>query len=328
MRMQAGNTIVYVRTGLSDASGRVSNMSISAYNRAYKAISYYIDPIIQKAVAVYNKVGMKIHATFTPYVQQLKHGIVSTKVTILGVVAQVRLRAVTATKAGVEYSHECYIKFKDGFIHVKGRVNDTLVSIRVRLQDIARAVHVTMSGIYSEAQMQLFALTSYAKTTSAAVSDRVCVTIADKNVQVTAASAVGGAAALGASGGATGLVTGSAIGAACGIMPALFTFGLSIPVGAVLGGSAGLCMGTVAGGTMGLVGGGAAGRSAHKHRAEIKEAATGVVSRANVYKDLVAEKTEQYKQIATEKASDYKDFVKVKTEHVRARLVGGTGGTA
>merc|ERR1712216_568909 len=64
------------------------------------------------------------------------------------------------------------------------------------------------------------------------------------------------------------LVAGGAIGAACGVVPALFTFGLSIPVGAVLGGAAGLCMGTVAGGTVGLVGGGAAGRWAYKHRAQ------------------------------------------------------------
>merc|ERR1712072_1029567 len=130
-------------------------------------------------------------------------------------------------------------------------------------------------------------MTDYAKIKSAAFNDRVRVAVTDKQVQVTAASALGGAAALGASGGATGLVTGGAFGAACGAVPAIFTFGLSIPIGAAVGGAAGLCMGTVAGGTVGLVGGGAAGRSAHQHRAEIKEAATGALSRASSLSDFV-----------------------------------------
>ena len=56
-----------------------------------------------------------------------------------------------------------------------------------------------------------------------------------------------------------GLASGSMAGAVVGLVPALFTFGLSIPIGAVLGGGAGLCVGTAVGGTSGLVVGGAAG---------------------------------------------------------------------
>ncbi len=37
-------------------------------------------------------------------------------------------------------------------------------------------------------------------------------------------------------GAATGLCAGTVVGAAVGVVPALFTFGLSIPVGAALGG--------------------------------------------------------------------------------------------
>mmetsp|Transcript_102177 Transcript_102177/g.256122 ORF Transcript_102177/g.256122 Transcript_102177/m.256122 type:complete len:350 (-) Transcript_102177:203-1252(-) len=81
----------------------------------------------------------------------------------------------------------------------------------------------------------------------------------DKKVQVATVSAVGGAAVLGTGGGAAGLVTGSAIGAAVGVIPALFTFGLSIPVLAAVGGGCGLATGTAVGGTVGLLGGGAAG---------------------------------------------------------------------
>mmetsp|Transcript_17615 Transcript_17615/g.53422 ORF Transcript_17615/g.53422 Transcript_17615/m.53422 type:complete len:231 (-) Transcript_17615:111-803(-) len=89
----------------------------------------------------------------------------------------------------------------------------------------------------------------------------------DGKVQVTAASAVGGAMVLGTGGAVTGLLTGGAAGAACGLAPALFTFGLSIPLGAAVGSGAGLCVGTVIGGTVGLVGGGAAGYCACSLRA-------------------------------------------------------------
>merc|ERR1719469_1701630 len=97
----------------------------------------------------------------------------------------------------------------------------------------------------------------------------------DRRVQVTAASAAGGGAAVGAGGALSGLVAGGAIGAAVGIIPALFTFGLSIPVGAMLGGGTGLCVGTLVGGTTGVVGGGAIGYGAHEKRTEIHNGATG-----------------------------------------------------
>merc|ERR1712113_1199502 len=57
----------------------------------------------------------------------------------------------------------------------------------------------------------------------------------------------------------TGAVSGGLVGAALGLVPAVFTFGLSIPVGAALGGGTGLCIGSAVGGTAGFVGGGIAG---------------------------------------------------------------------
>lgn len=63
----------------------------------------------------------------------------------------------------------------------------------------------------------------------------------DGHVQATCAGVAGGAAALGATGGATGLAAGSAVGAALGLVPAIFTFGLSIPVGAAIGGDLPFC---------------------------------------------------------------------------------------
>lgn len=72
-------------------------------------------------------------------------------------------------------------------------------------------------------------------------------------------SAVGGAVALGAGGGATGLVGGGAIGAALGLVPAAFTFGLSIPVGAAIGSSIGAVAGSTVAGAAGFLGGGVLG---------------------------------------------------------------------
>lgn len=68
-----------------------------------------------------------------------------------------------------------------------------------------------------------------------------------------------GAAALGAGGASVGAVAGGAFGAVCGVVPALFTLGLSIPCGAVLGGISGLCMGAATGSTAGFLCGAKAG---------------------------------------------------------------------
>merc|ERR550534_1393663 len=102
----------------------------------------------------------------------------------------------------------------------------------------------------------------------------------DPKVQVTAAAAAGGAVSLGAGGGVAGLTGGGAIGAACGIVPAIFTFGLSIPIGAAIGAGTGLVVGTAVGGTAGLVGGGATGYGAYKKRKEIRSGAEGTLSKA------------------------------------------------
>lgn len=81
----------------------------------------------------------------------------------------------------------------------------------------------------------------------------------DARLQVAAASAAGGAVALGLSGGAVGSVAGGFLGGAVGILPAFFTFGMSIPICAAVGSGAGFCSGMAVGGTTGLVSGGAAG---------------------------------------------------------------------
>merc|ERR1712190_628396 len=132
----------------------------------------------------------------------------------------------------------------------------------------------------------------------------------NKTVQVTAASAAGGAVTLGTAGGVTGLATGGTLGAAIGLVPALFTFGLSIPIGAAIGGGCGLVAGTAVGGTTGLVGGGAVGYGAFTKRDEIK---TG----------LAAAKTK-----VIDGAGYVKDKGRTSADYVRARFVGGTSSSS
>merc|ERR1719499_1428417 len=93
---------------------------------------------------------------------------------------------------------------------------------------------------------------------------------ADQTIRVAAASGLGGAVVVGAGGAGAGLLAGGAAGAAIGILPALFTFGLSIPIGAVIGGTCGTVVGAATGGTVGLTGGSAIGYGAYKKRAQIR----------------------------------------------------------
>jgi len=101
------------------------------------------------------------------------------------------------------------------------------------------------------------------------VKDGTLATVSDRRVQVTTASAAGGAGALGAAGATAGCVAGGAVGACLGLLPAIFTFGLSIPLFAALGGASGLILGGAAGSAAGLTGGSAAGLAAYTKRAEI-----------------------------------------------------------
>jgi len=143
----------------------------------------------------------------------------------------------------------------------------------------------------------------------------------DGKFQATSAGVVGGAAVLGSGGATAGLLTGSVIGAACGIVPAIFTFGLSIPISAVFGGATGLAIGTAVGSTAGAVGGGAAGYGLYVKKDSIKAGASHI-------KEHVISKSAMAKAKLTD--------VKAKLTDGWARLKGnvrtkfsrsGTGGT-
>lgn len=98
--------------------------------------------------------------------------------------------------------------------------------------------------------------------------------VSSRCTQVTVASAAVGAAALGTAGATGGALAGGAAGMAIGLVPALFTFGLSIPVGAVIGGGIGLCGGAATGGCAGLAGGASLGYGGYKLRGKPAQALT------------------------------------------------------
>merc|ERR1719440_394490 len=63
-----------------------------------------------------------------------------------------------------------------------------------------------------------------------------------------------------------GLAVGGTAGAAVGLIPAIFTFGLSIPFFATIGAGVGFATGVAVGGTTGAIGGGAVGYGAYQKR--------------------------------------------------------------
>jgi len=110
------------------------------------------------------------------------------------------------------------------------------------LQDLAKAEHYLLTPRMTQSRR-----TSYDSEPAQATLG------ADRTKMLT--SIAGGALAFGAGGGLVGLLSGGAIGAACGFIPAVLTFGASIPVGAVIGAAAGVGAGTTTGGIAGAIGG-------------------------------------------------------------------------
>merc|ERR1711870_88262 len=94
-----------------------------------------------------------------------------------------------------------------------------------------------------------------------------------------------------------------------GLIPAVFTFRLSIPVGAAIGGSTGLVAGSVAGGAVGFVGGGVAGHTAHKHREQIGDGVAAVANKAGNLKAIMQEKSGECLEQVSGKVSQCKSAV-------------------
>jgi len=91
----------------------------------------------------------------------------------------------------------------------------------------------------------------------------------------------GGAMTLSTVGGAFGCATGIVTGSLAGVVPAIFTLGLSIPVGGAVGGTLGLAVGATGGGVAGAAGGSLAGYGGHRYRKEIGAGVLTIKKSAN-----------------------------------------------
>lgn len=173
--------------------------------------------------------------------------------------------AVCGGLAGYRYK----VQIQDGVITVRQFSVDTLEKAQVKF------VSVTKDATEKVATVRLSAV-KYPRQQKdkivKSLTDAWTVTKATARTQrakITAASVAGGIAVGAPVGGAVGTCTGIVAGGAVGLVPALFTFGLSIPFCAVVGGGIGLCAGTVTGGSVGAVGAGSTAFVGYTYRKEI-----------------------------------------------------------
>lgn len=178
----------------------------------------------------------------------------------------------------------------------------------------AAEVTTSATGVIKTVLGQAKVTLAVGRTRAGEMADKMKATAKDSKVQATAAGAASGAALFGAGGASAGLVAGTAAGAGLGLLPALFTFGLSIPAGAFLGGGAGLFFGMAMGSTAGALGGAAAGNKVYSKRNEIRKGAQSTLSKVSSGTDLIKDKA-----VATA------GYVK---ESVRARLPFGAAKAA
>jgi len=151
------------------------------------------------------------------------------------------------------------VRGMEGIARTSGATEDVSVLERILTEKMMGRTVWAARSLASSAQAQAVKTLKYSHAKVSEIGESVREVAGDPRARVTAASAVGGAVALGTSGGSVGLVSGGLLGAACGLVPAVFTFGLSIPVGAAIGSGVGCGIGVTLGSTSGFVGGGTLG---------------------------------------------------------------------
>jgi len=197
---------------------------------------------------------------------------------------------------------------------VLGQAKVTLADGRAKVRSSVTSILEEANTAYEQAVASVGKQLKVGRSRAGEMADKVKATAKDSKVQATAAGAASGAALLGAGGASAGLVAGTAAGAGLGLFPALFTFGLSIPAGAFLGGGAGLFFGMAMGSTAGALGGAATGNKVYNKRFEIRKGAQSTLSKVSSGTDLI-----KGKAVATA------GFVK---DSVRARLPFGAARAA
>lgn len=154
-----------------------------------------------------------------------------------------------------------------------------LVDAHERATISAQQATNTIVGVSARLHAQTQAVWLATQENARAVAKVAGSMTANPKIQVTAASAATGAVLVGAGGATVGVVSGSVVGAAVGFVPALFTFGLSIPICAFAGASVGLVSGAAVGSSAGFVGGGAVGYGVYTNKNGIRSFTSTFIQR-------------------------------------------------
>jgi len=198
------------------------------------------------------------------------------------------------------------------------------VLIEAKISELYGATRQMLLDLYGRAVMQIDSLVHSIRDTAVTnlmpIQDGARDLVANPKAKATMGGAAGGAVAGGASGGAAGLMTGGALGAAVGVIPAFFTFGLSIPIGAAIGGGTGLVVGTAGGATVGAVGGGAAGYGVETHKKEIQNGMNLALAKTNACRDYVKETAIERTQQVRSKVDQVKETALEKTQQVKSKV--------
>lgn len=275
-----------------------------------------------KALDTYNAVAKKTE----PYLLRAQDGFTSVKGRIQDTVVSIKSRgeskaldAFNEIKAVIERL-PMTAKIQDGMTVVKGKFSNITVYVKdgcmygvSQIGDATYFVRAKVSAAQDLAQVKI--LEAYSRTRS--MSDELMkyvlslaeATRAKADKKPVTAGATCGAMLGGAGGGTVGGIAGGIAGGMAGLPLALFTFGLSIPVGAVLGGGVGASAGAVTGGAAGVVTGGTAGYG-YGRRDEIKNGVQSTLAKAGSAGTKIQGK------------------VMNQVEMVKERLVSGTGSTA
>mmetsp|Transcript_84079 Transcript_84079/g.271782 ORF Transcript_84079/g.271782 Transcript_84079/m.271782 type:complete len:286 (-) Transcript_84079:278-1135(-) len=196
-------------------------------------------------------------------------------------IAGVLLTVKSARSAVLERAYQARAAVLDLATSTKARV----VGLQADVQ--AKGIRACVQDRATSAQLLARESTASAKERAGELYTVTGELVSQKSFPTTAASATAGAVTLGAGGAATGAMTGGLAGAVAGLPLALFTFGLSIPAGAVVGGGAGLVLGTVAGATTGFLGGGVAGYGVYQKKDDIRGAVSSAYTKASGGAELV-----------------------------------------
>lgn len=134
---------------------------------------------------------------------------------------------------------------------------------RVQIVNGATTVVLTVGNVYDKLIIQpsikVQSTAAFTKKHAKKAGSRAKAIASDRHIQSAAVGAAVGAASLGTAGAVGGTLAGGTTGALIGLVFAPFTFGLSIPMGAAVGGGTGCCVGGAAGTSTGFVCGGSAG---------------------------------------------------------------------